>query len=205
MIMSSPWNERKTTWCWVNSTRNEALPNYWFRKAVRTFSLSFLDSSLRKFHQRDSSSEVFSTRDELRLVAEVRVFLRVVVYRLNKKIWLQNWLIENFLFWFDLFDSEYWLFWPPFNWALPYNVFLFSWFRTFCEPVHDNTFSWGRSLNETFHCEVLSAKNSSEFRWILVKVPRKSLLVKCSQRGTNLASSLKFGFSFVLSCTAETK
>ena len=37
----------------------------------------------------------------------------------------------------------------------------FSLFRIFCEPVHDNTFSCGRSLNETFHCEVLSAKDSS--------------------------------------------
>ena len=65
-------------------------------------------------------------------------------------------------------------------------LFFFLVISDFCEPVHDNTFSWGRSLNETFHCEVLSAKNSSEFSWISVKVPRETLQVKCSQRGTNL-------------------
>ena len=65
-------------------------------------------------------------------------------------------------------------------------LFFFLVISDFCEPVHDNTFSWGRSLNETFHCEVLSAKNSSEFSWISVKVPRETLQVKCSQRGTNV-------------------
>ena len=77
--------------------------------------------------------------------------------------------------------------------------------RMICETVHDDTFSCGRSLDETFHCEVLSAKNSSEFGWISVKVPCETLQVKCSQRGTNLVSSLKFGFSFVLSCTGQTR
>ena len=59
--------------------------------------LNLSQSSLR-----DSSVEGFSTRDKLSLVTEVRIFFRVVVYRSNKIIWVQNWSIGNFLFWFKM-------------------------------------------------------------------------------------------------------
>ena len=120
--------------------------------------------------------EVLSTRDTLSLVSEVRIFLRVVVYRLTRHdIWVQNWLIGKFLYldlvWFGILTVSAVL---QFDFAVSFSFFFWL-FRMFYEPVHDNTFSCGRSLNETFHCEVLSAKNSSEFGWILLKVPRETL------------------------------
>ena len=103
--MSSLCSERKTTWRGVNSTTSEALTNYCLRKIISNIlSLLFLDFSLRKFHQRDSSGdEVFSTRDKLSLVSEVRIFPRVVVYRLTRlfECRIDRLGIFFILIWFD--------------------------------------------------------------------------------------------------------
>ena len=114
--------------------------------------LNLSQSSLR-----DSSGEVFSTRDKLSLLTEVRIFFRVVVYRSNKIIWVQNSSIGNFLFWFKMLIV---LTAVQLNGVCCIVFLFFLLFRIFCEPVHDNAFCCGRSLNETFHCELRSAKNS---------------------------------------------
>ena len=172
------------------TARSEALPNYCLRKiTANVLSLSdlFLDFFLVTFRQRDSSGEVFSTRDKLSLVTEVRIFLRVVVYRLNKIIGVQNWSVGDFFkFWID---SEYWLFWPPFSWSLM--LYRFHFCRYFGRFVN-------RYMTTRFLADVLSTRH------FVVKCSQRGTarsLVGCSSRGTNLASSLKFGFSFVLSCT----
>ena len=97
-----------------NSITSEALTDYCRRKVIaNVLSLLFLDFCLRKFHHRDSSGEVFSTRDKLSLVSEVRSLFpsccRVPVKQDN--LTAKFWSIGNFLY----LDSECWLFRPSFN------------------------------------------------------------------------------------------